>query len=379
MQLVTDDTTLRDICAQLSLHTVLAVDTEFLRERTYYAQLGLIQIASEDLACAIDPLALNNLDPLKDLMFNPAITKVMHAGSQDMEIFYGLWGELPAPVQDSQLMGALLGLGEQISYSSLVHSILDVQLEKDQTRTDWTQRPLTDKQIDYAIHDVYYLIRAYPVLQQRLSDLGRTSWLDEDFAALSDSARYKADTDSAWKRVKGIQKLSGPKLAIVKVIARWREQEAISRNKPRRHILSDEAIVALAQMAPVSVKQLQSRREFSDHVIKRLGLRLIELAEEGRALPESAWPTLNKKQRLSPNQEAITDALAAIVKVCAHRDSISVNSLCSRKSLEKLVHGDRDLAVLQGWRKASCGHHLLEFIEGTSHIMVMDEKLTLGV
>ena len=224
-------------CLQLSGADWFALDTEFLREKTYYPKLCLLQVATPDSVACIDPLALDTLDPILDLVFDPGITKVMHSARQDMEIFYHLRGAAPGPVFDTQVAALLLGYPDQIGYGNLVSEVLNVRLEKLHTRADWSIRPLTQDQVSYAADDVIYLVDVYLNLRNRLVERGRLEWLDEDFARLSSDALYSNPPEDAWLRVKGGNRLKGAALAVLQALAGWRETLAQQRDRPRGWIL----------------------------------------------------------------------------------------------------------------------------------------------
>ena len=223
---------LTQLCKQLQHSPWFALDTEFIREKTFYPRLCLLQVANTQHLACIDVLALNDLSPLLDILYDPASTKVLHSAHQDLEIFYHLRGALPTPIFDTQLAATLLGLGEQIGYAALVKTLLKIDLDKSQTRTDWSCRPLDPAQLSYAADDVRYLGQIYQQQRQELEQRQRLDWLTEDFTALCDPARYRVDVDQAWQRIKGQQRLRGVQLAVLRTLAAWREQRASSLDRP---------------------------------------------------------------------------------------------------------------------------------------------------
>ncbi len=369
---------LKQLCERLQDSPFLAVDTEFVRERTYYPRLALIQIGNEEVAACIDPLAIDDLTPIRQLFQNPAITKVFHAASQDMEIFLFLFNELPTPSFDTQIAAAVLGIGEQIGYANLVKEVLNVDLDKSQTRTDWLQRPLAAKQIRYAEDDVRYLTQMYPLIIKQLEQLDRLHWLDEDFNTLTDARRYRPDPDKIWRKVKGVNRLKGVQLAILQAVARWREELAMKLDRPRRRVIGDELLLDMARLKPNNLNALSKLRGISPSIVERHGETLLALITAAQQRPRDQWPALPSFVRLSAAQDAQVDALNAIVKLCASRYNINATNLVSRKELEKLVVGERDLPVLQGWRKHHGGEHLLAFLEGKSSLQVVDKALNLS-
>ncbi|GMR18861.1 MAG: ribonuclease D [Gammaproteobacteria bacterium] len=373
------DNTLIETCQQLGESEFLALDTEFIRERTYFSQLCLIQIADENTVACIDPLAISNLSPLRDLLFSKKITKVMHATHQDMEIFFKLWGALPEPVYDTQIAATLLGMGESIGYASLVKKMLAVDLDKSHTRTDWSQRPLSPKQLEYAADDVRYLAQLYPVQKQKLQSLGRLEWLKDDFSALCLPDRYQTKPDDAWRKVKGIKKLKRKQLAVLQQLAAWREQQAVKRDKPRRRVVSDEALVDLSRLQPNRVSELSGFRSINEKTLRSNGESLIGLVKSALALAPEKWPELPTRHPLTADEDALVDALAALLKLISADVRITASSIAARKDLENLVRGGRELDVLKGWRYQHAGQQLLDFLDGNLSLHTRDGKLRMSV
>lgn len=368
---------LAQLCAQLTGSPFIAVDTEFVRERTYYPQLALIQVSNGEVIACIDPLAIDDLTPLKSLFADPRTTKVFHAASQDMEVFYYLFGELPQPLYDTQIAATLQGLGDQIGYAALVQEMLGVELDKSHSRTDWLQRPLSDKQISYAEDDVRYLAKLYPMQRQQLEELGRLAWLDDDFNLMGDPNRYRPNPASAWLRVKGLNRLRGVQLAILEKLGAWREERAMEKDQPRRRIASDETLLDIAKLRPKTIQALGKLRDFPESLLNKQGEALLQCVRDAEALPKESWPKLNLPQRLDSAQEALVDALQAIMKLSAHQYQINITTLTSRKELEELVRGERELPILQGWRRHHGGEQLLEFMEGKSQLQASSKGLVL--
>ena len=264
----------------------LAVDTEFLRERTYFPKLCLIQVANDEIAAAIDPIALNDLSPLRDLLMNPAIEKVFHAARQDMEIFLNEWQVLPQPLFDTQPAAALLGLGDQVGYGKLIQQVLKTELPKDHSRTDWSRRPLDKAQLRYALDDVIYLGQAYRKMKSQLEQAGRLTWLDAEFRTLTSPQTYSLEPMDMWKKVKGRQHIKGIKLAILQVLAAWREEQALSKNLPRRWILKDDVLLEIARRSPKNTQELERVRGVDAGFVRKNGDAILELIEKARQLPK---------------------------------------------------------------------------------------------
>ncbi|MGD8408069.1 MAG: ribonuclease D [Thiohalophilus sp.] len=366
---------LEKACETLGQSSILALDTEFMREKTYYARLCLIQISSEEQVFIIDPLKLEHLQPLLDLLFNPKILKLVHAGRQDLELFYDLTGRVPAPIFDTQIAATLLGFADQIGYASLVEKILGTQLDKSHTRTDWAQRPLSQNQLAYAADDVVYLMQLYPVIIDRLHKLGREDWLQDDFAALSDPTIYQNDPTESWQRVSGNGKLKPRQLAALQRLAVWREKRAQTLNKPRKWIMSDDVLINLSQRLPDSQKKLTSIRGLPESLIREHADELIQFIEQARTLPDDQLPATRDRFIPTREQEILLDTLLLYLKYLAFQNQISPATLANRKEVERLLRGDRDLAVLKGWRRHIAGQALLDMLEGHIVIQIRDGKL----
>jgi len=369
---------LDELCASLAPATWIALDTEFLRERTYYPKFCLLQIATEDLVACVDPLALDGLGPLLDILFNPAVTKVFHSGRQDMEIFYLLSGRLPAPVFDTQLAAPLLGLGEQISYAGLVSELLGVSLSKSHSRTDWSRRPLSPEQIRYAADDVIYLERAYRVMLPRLEQLGRVGWLNQDFAELTDPALYEIPPELAWQRIGGVYQLKPKPLSIVQTLAEWRERTARAQDMPRGWILKDEVLFDLARQQPANAEQLKLVRGLDERVVKRHGATVIRLIQEAAARPPQPVEPRGRSLKKTVEQEAVLDLLMAVVRLRAAQNTLNPASLAGRKDLEQLLDGDPQARLSHGWRKTMVGDELAAVLRGERSLRVTGGDLLLA-
>ena len=364
VQYIDTEADLAKFCHQIANSSWLTVDTEFLREKTYYPQLCLIQVANDDHIACIDPLTIDDLTPLLDIFYNPDITIVFHAARQDLELFYMLRGKLPSNVFDTQVAATILGYGDQIGYGNLVQQCLSVTLDKAHSRTDWTKRPLDPAQITYAADDVRYLRDVYKLLIKQLSEKERTHWLEDDFSTLTNIDTYKADPDNIWRKVKGFGRLKSVQLAILKHLAAWREQRAIKSNRPRRWILKDDVLLDLAKLAPESTDKFSMIRGLEAGTISRYGKALLAEIEQAKSLPKEQWPVLKKIQPLSQQQNAIVDALMALVRKFCDEQSIAPVAVASRKEIERMVSGETDLPILQGWRNEIVGQHLKGFLDG---------------
>lgn len=366
---------LATLCQQFANKDWLAVDTEFLREKTYYPQLCLIQIASDDVIACVDPLAISDLTPLLDILYNPDVTVIFHAARQDLELLYMIRGELPPSLFDTQLAATVLGYGDQIGYANLVKQCVDVELDKAHSRTDWTKRPLDPAQIDYAADDVRYLRDVYHILKDQLNDKNRRHWLDDDFATLSSSETYKPNPENIWRKVKGAGRLKGVQLAVLKQLAAWRENRAVKSNRPRRWILKDEVMIDLAKLSPENLDKIKLIRGLENNTIERHGKTLIDEIKLAKALPKESWPVLKKLQPLTNQQDALMDALMSLLRKYCDQQSIAPAAVASRKDIESMVRGETDIPLLQGWRNEIVGHYLEKFLKGQLSITADQQQI----
>ena len=356
-QLIDTPAALETAVEALATAKVLAVDTEFVRETTYYPQLGLVQIASDTHCFCIDPLALDARDALRRLFLDTHILKVFHSCSQDLEVLHHHYGFVPAPLHDTQFASALLGEHDQTGYARLLLDELGIGLEKSETRTNWLKRPLSVKQIEYAGDDVRYLHPLYHHLIERLKQAGRLDWFLEDCQqrlpqtpeqARQLPATLAIDMDSVWKRVKGAQRLNGQPLAVVQAIARWREQLAIETDNARRRILHDDRLIRLAMKPPASLGALRAQLRDNRFRLDGKALQqLFEAIEQARQLPPEAWPD-NPPYQADAERKAALKALQQAVSRIASELGLAATTLCSRRQLEKLLDGE---TRLEGWRK----------------------------
>lgn len=369
---------LESFCITARSATFIAVDTEFHREKTYFSELALIQVeAAGEIAC-IDPLSGLDLSPLNALLKDESVLKLMHAARQDMEIFFDRTGRLPSPIFDTQVAAALLGMGEQMGYGALVDKICGVSLSKSHVRTDWMHRPLAAGVIAYAADDVRYLPDLYRALEGALKDRGRRSWLDEEQAQLCDLATYETDAMRAWERVKGAGKLKGLSLAIGQRLAAWREAEARRSNRPRRWVLSDEVIVDMARQKPKSLSPLARMRGFDDKARRKYGEELIALVADALKMPEKLWPKPLDQRRRVPVDDAVVNALSAIVQMQAGEHEISAGMLASRSDLQRAAAGERSVPLFSGWRNKLAGDALRAFLDGELRLQAVSGHLALA-
>lgn len=376
MQYITDATALNALVDSIRQADWLALDTEFMREKTYYPQLCLLQLATEDVIACVDPLALDDLSPLYEVLFNPGSVKVLHAARQDYEIFFHATGRLPAPLFDTQAAAALAGFSDQAGYATLVKDLLGVELAKSHTRADWSHRPLTDAELTYAADDVRYLGALYDKLRTMLESRGRLTWLDAELVVLIDPATYRPDPASSWKRIRGHQRLKPRELNILAALAAWREDTAITANRPRQWIVRDEILLDLARRQPRDLNALEQIRGIQAGFVERRGADLLNLIQQARQNPTPPAAAA-ERERLTPEQDAVADLLMSVARLRGAEQDISPANLVTRKEIERLIIGERDLPVLAGWRRAAVGNALLDVLEGKRSLRLQDGKATL--
>ncbi|VAW80189.1 Ribonuclease D [hydrothermal vent metagenome] len=378
MEFIDTAEALTTFCDAIKESDWIALDTEFIREKTYYPRLCLIQIGVPDRAACIDPLALQSLDPVYELLMNPAITKVLHACSQDLEIFVHQKGEVPGPIFDTQLAAPLLGLAEQIGYGNAVRELLGVQLDKAQSRTDWSKRPLSSAQLEYAADDVIYLAKMYPLMCKRLDKLGRLDWLDAEFEPYGKLERYQPHPENAWRRIRGLEKLKPKALSVVQKLAAWREVRARDRDLPRNWIIKDEVIFDIARLAPGKTADLDTIRGLQPKTIERYGQLLIDMAQQARTEDPLPLPKRSRGVKASVQEDALTDILSAQLRLLSDAQGINSATVASRKDLLALVRGEESV-LMKGWRKKLAGEELVALRDGRRSVSVEDSQVKIRV
>ncbi len=366
------------VCEQIKKAAWLALDTEFLREKTYYPKFCLLQIATPEWVACIDPIALPELDSLFDAIYHPDIVKVFHSCRQDLEIFYQLTGKLPTPIFDTQVAAPLLGFQDNPGYAMLVSSLLNVNLSKAHTRADWSKRPLTEAQIEYAADDVIYLCQIYQLVLQKLTELGRADWLKSDFAELSNPEIYQANPEKAWLKIKGKNKLTGKQLSIIQSLAQWREKMAQAEDRPKSWLMRDELLFDVAKLQPETVTELANVRGINERIVNRYGKELCQLISEAKNRAPIPLHEKGRSAKKTQQQEAILDILTALVRIRAEENALNPSILASRKDLEVLLMDDDDeCPLLHGWRYSMAGKELVGLLNGELLLGIQDDKLAI--
>ena len=364
MQLITRQAELTAFCDSIADGRYITVDTEFIRDKTYFPKLCLLQLAGADAAAVIDPLADGiDLTPAFKLMQKASLTKVFHAARQDIEIFYLLSGKIPHPVFDTQVAAAVCGYGESVGYEALVNDIVGEELDKSSRFTDWSQRPLTEKQLHYAISDVTHLRVIYETLEKKIAAAGRTSWIDEEHAYLTDPAIYKNDPEEAWKRLK-FGNMRPKYLAALRELAKWREIEARKADVPRGRIIKDETLVELASMLPRKESDIARMRGADKHMAKSKMDAVLAAVQTALAMAPADYPQVKHHKRPSENITGAQAMLQLLLKVKADQQGIASSMIAGKDDLEAIALGKTDTPALQGWRFEIFGQQAAALMEG---------------
>lgn len=377
MSLIMETAGLEAFCARASRHPFVTVDTEFFRERTYWAVLALIQVGTPDEACAIDALAADiDLSPLFALLGDERVLKVFHAARQDVEIFVHLTGRVPVPIFDTQIAAMVCGYGDSVGYERLVRDLANGSVDKSMQYTDWMKRPLSAKQIRYALSDVTHLRAIYARLSERLEASGRTPWLSEEMKVLTDLDTYRIDPENAWKRLK--LKMRKPRdLAMAQALAAWRETAAQRDDVPRIRVLRDEALVEICTAAPRSVGDLMSlRRVAHNRVGKQRAAEIVGVLDSVRSTDPSLYPPVPAQRDSRRSEEATIDLLKILLKLKCERHGVAQKLVASSSDLEELADGN-DVPALHGWRRQVFGDDALRLKRGEIALTARGSEIEL--
>ncbi len=379
MDLITRTEDLAAACAKLAKAPYIAVDTEFMREQTFWPRLCLVQIASADTEVLIDSMAPDiDLTPLFDLMVDENVLKVFHSARQDVEIVHHLAGVIPHPIFDTQVAAMVCGFGEAVSYSMLVKRLLGRNLDKTSRFTDWSRRPLSERQLVYAIGDVTYLRDLYPLLRAQLDKSERASWLNEEMGVLTDPATYELHPEQAWRRLK--MRIKTPKaLAVLMELAAWREREAQSQDVPRNRILKDEALYDIAGQAPRTIEDLGSLRSLHNGFARsQRGRAVLEAVTKGLERDPKTVPPLQRGEPMPPEAQAVVDLLRVLLKATAGRHGVAPKLIATSDELEQIARSDEaDAAALRGWRRKLFGEDALALKRGQLALVIQKGEVTV--
>lgn len=379
MKIITTTTALAELCEDYAKSDYVTVDTEFLRESTFWPVLCLIQMAKDGDECIIDPLAEGiDLAPFFDLMADQSVVKVFHAARQDIEIFVHLDGYVPMPIFDTQVAAMVCGYGDSIAYAQLAKRIAGADIDKSSRFTDWSHRPLSDKQLNYALADVTHLRDIYKALKADLAKQNRSNWLDEEMAVLESLETYDVPVENAWKRLK-MRVRKSRDLAVMQAVAEWRESEARARNIPRGRIMKDDAIYEIAQQHPKNEKDLSRFRALPGGFAKsRHASELLKVVAEALALPEADLPNVPRPTRSPEGTAAATELLKVLLKVICEENQVASKIIATIDDLEKIAANDEaDVPALKGWRRKLFGEQALELKRGQLALSFEDRKIAV--
>lgn len=378
MDMITTTEALAAFCARLAKHDFVTVDTEFLRETTYWPELCLIQMAGPDDEGIVDPMAKGlDLKPFFELMGNPSVIKVFHAARQDIEIVVKLGDLVPHPIFDTQVAAMVCGFGESISYDQLVSRITGAPIDKSSRFTDWSRRPLTDKQLDYALADVTHLRDVYLELVSRLTAENRGDWVADEMAVLEARSTYEMEPEDAWKRLK--MRVKKPvELCVLQHVAAWREREAKSRNVPRGRVIKDDAIYEIAQQQPRDAEALSRLRTIPRGWERsQQGATLVEIVNEALETPKEAMPRLPRQKQTPEGAQASIELLRVLLKLTVEKENVAAKIIANSDDLEAIaVDGEAaDVPALKGWRRDLFGERALKLIRGELALRFANKKV----
>jgi ribonuclease D len=380
MELIASTDALAEACARLSAHPFVTVDTEFMRETTYYPRLCLIQMAAPDgEGVLVDPLAEElELGPFMDLMANEAVLKVFHSARQDLEIVWNLGGIVPHPLFDTQVAAMVCGYGDSVSYEQLVNDLAKARVDKSSRFTDWSRRPLSDAQLTYALSDVTHLVKVYEALSADLERTGRSEWLAEEMEVLTSPDTYRADPANAWKRLSG--RMRKPKeIAVLMEVAAWREREAQDRDVPRSRVLKDEAVIDVATSQPRSVEALGRLRSIpSGFERSRTGAEILAAVERGLQRDPKTVP-VPERSRTRGGGAALVELLKVLLKAVAEAERVAPKIIATVDDLEGIAEegATADVAAMRGWRRRLFGDKAMALKEGRLGLSARDGRVVV--
>lgn len=375
INIIKDNNTLKKFCKKCINEKVLAIDTEFIRENTYYPILCLIQIASNSFSAVIDPLSEIDLQPVWEILSNQNILKVFHAGRQDIEIFFNLTGKIPTPVYDTQIAAMFCGLGDQVSYDGLVNNFLKLTISKESQFSNWLQRPLTNKQIDYALSDVNYLIKIYPLIKETIKKTNREDWVEKELACLSNKKIYDINPIEIWKKIK----IKNPKreiLNILKYLAEWREIECKKRNIPRNRLIRDEILVTLSQLKPTNIFSIKKIRGIPKSLNDKDLNKILKIIKFSYEIEPEKWPKIPKQRKKINVNKASLDLLKLLLTYCSQKSGLAEKLIADADELRLILDGQmKDLEVFKGWRNEIFGKYVDQLLKGKIAFTIKNNKI----
>ena len=375
INIIKDNNTLKKFCKKCINEKVLAIDTEFIRENTYYPILCLIQIASNSFSAVIDPLSEIDLQPVWEILSNQNILKVFHAGRQDIEIFFNLTGKIPTPVYDTQIAAMFCGLGDQVSYDGLVNNFLKLTISKESQFSNWLQRPLTNKQIDYALSDVNYLIKIYPLIKETIKKTNREDWVEKELTCLSNKKIYDINPIEIWNKIK----IKNPKreiLNILKYLAEWREIECKKRNIPRNRLIRDEILVTLSQLKPTNIFSIKKIRGIPKSLNDKELNKILKIIKFSYEIEPEKWPKIPKQRKKINVNKASLDLLKLLLTYCSQKTGLAEKLIADADELRLILDGQmKDLEVFKGWRNEIFGKYVDQLLKGKIAFTIKNNKI----
>ena len=375
VNIIRDNSTLKKFCNKCIKEKVLAIDTEFIRENTYYPVLCLVQIASDSFSAIIDPLSEIEMEPVWEILSNERILKVFHAGRQDLEIFFNITGKIPTPIYDTQIAAMFCGLGDQVSYDGLVNRFLGLTISKESQFSNWLQRPLTNKQLQYALSDVTYLIKIFPLIKTKVKETNREEWVEKEFQYLTNKKIYNINPKEVWKKIK----IKNPKrevLNILKYLAEWREIECKKRNLPRNRLIRDEILVNISQLKPSDIFSIKKIRGIPKILCDKDLNEILKIIEISRKIEPVKWPKIPKYSKKINVNKASLDLLKLLLSYCSQKSGLAEKLIADADELRLILDGQKDdLAVFKGWRHEIFGKFVNLLLEGKIAFTIKDNKI----
>ena len=376
MQLIEKTEDLNLLCQKLSNEEFICVDLEFMREHTYFAKLCLIQIASLNDAAIIDPLSADiNLDAFISLMQNPSVVKVFHSGRQDIEIIYNISGTIPHPLFDTQIAAQVAGFGEAVSYENLVIALLHQTIDKSSRLSDWSKRPLTQNQLNYAISDVTHLVHIYQHLKKWLEDKERTSWIEDELKIICDEKTYKINPDDMWQKIRH-RSHNARFLTILQALAAWREKRAIEKNVPRHSFIKDDLLLNICAECPQTKEELASIRGMrSDIACGKLGTEILDVLQNVKQVDKKDYAKVCENKEFSVSSPALFNLLKMLLQIVAQEQKVTPRIIATENDLKAFVSGDIETPqFMNGWRFEIFGKHALKISQGQTAIRFTPEN-----
>ena len=374
--IIKDNSTLKKFCKKCIKEKVLAIDTEFVRENTYYPILCLVQIASANFSAVIDPLSNINMRPVWELLFNKKILKVFHSGRQDIEIFFNLTGQIPEPIYDTQIAAMFCGLGDQVSYDRLVDKFLGLTLSKESQFSNWSQRPLTKNQIQYALADVNYLIKVFPLIKKIIKDFKREKWVEREIQYLNNKKLYNTNADEVWERIK----IRNPKrevLNVLKYLAKWREVECKKRNIPRNRLVRDEILVSLSHYKPKDISSIKKIRGLPKTLSNDDLNNILMTIKISKNIDINEWPQIPKFTKKSNINKGSLDLLKLLLSYCSQESGLAEKLIADADELRSILDGKKDLVVFSGWRNDVFGKFVDLLLKGKIAFTLKDNRIKM--